>query len=80
MTQHIVNRLRTVAALVCTVVLLLGQLPGVVLAQSTPAPPAPSLSAPVAAPGPDKVEMSAQASPDLSPWGMFLTPTGSLRR
>ena len=79
--QRIASKLCTVAALLCTVLLLLGHLPGVASAQSTAQPPAPGLSAPAAAPkpnteaaapGPETAEISAQASPDLSPWGMFL--------
>ncbi|MGP0091399.1 MAG: tonB-system energizer ExbB [Xanthobacteraceae bacterium] len=80
MTHRIASKLRTVAALLCTV-FLLGSLPGAAWAQSAPVPPAPSLSAPagvpkpgteLAAPGPEAIEISGQASPDLSPWGMFL--------
>jgi biopolymer transport protein ExbB len=79
--QHIASRLCTFAVLFCTVQLLLGHLPGAAWAQSTTQPPAPGVSAPaaapkpstdVAAPGSETVEISAQASPDLSPWGMFV--------
>ncbi|MGP0092737.1 MAG: tonB-system energizer ExbB [Xanthobacteraceae bacterium] len=80
MTQRIASKLRTVAALLCTV-LLLGSLPGAAWAQPAPVPPSPSLSAPaaspkpstdLASPGTEAVEIAGQASPDLSPWGMFL--------
>ena len=79
--QRIASKLCTIAVLSCTVLLPLGHLPGVASAQSAAQPPAPGLSAPAAAPkpnteaaapGPETAEISAQASPDLSPWGMFL--------
>src|SRR5580692_3745635 len=80
MTQCRFDKLRTVAALFCTVLCLLGNMPAAG-AQSTSEPRAPAISAPAAAPkpsteiatpGPEAVEISGQAFPDLSPWGMFL--------
>jgi biopolymer transport protein ExbB len=81
MTPRIVHKLRTVAAVFCTALCLLGNMPAAAWTQPASEPRAPAISAPaaapkpsteIAAPGPEAVEISGQAFPDLSPWGMFL--------